>query len=72
MTLSDYQQAQNEYEKHTTELTKVIKVHQEDPDLSHSIGSDKNCAYCDQYKKLNQLQEKLMQQLKTLERDNSV
>ncbi|MBO0428370.1 hypothetical protein JZO82_04260 [Vagococcus fluvialis] len=39
----------NEYKKRLDVLT---SIHENDPDFGHIIGSDRDCAYCDEYKQL--------------------
>lgn len=54
-------------EKTLTELQEKIEVlqtkHDEDIELSHTLGSDSYCLYCEQYKKLMKQQESLFKKI---------
>ncbi|MGM0241224.1 hypothetical protein [Enterococcus sp. AZ103] len=68
MNPSAYKQARALHEQYSEEINKLIQIHKNDPDLFHPLGKDKNCAYCDRYKKILSKQKENLLFLETYEK----
>ncbi|EJC3746335.1 hypothetical protein MYY11_002741 [Enterococcus faecium] len=53
MNLTNYNKAIYLKEHYDNLLEEITKKHEKDPDLSHAIGKDKDCLYCENYRTIN-------------------
>lgn len=72
MNLSSYNKAIYLKEYYNNLLEEITKKHEKDTDLSHVIGKDKDCLYCENYLTINKKLQKLLKEISLYEEKHQI
>ncbi|EME8125088.1 hypothetical protein MYF49_002745 [Enterococcus faecium] len=72
MNLSNYNKAIYLKEYYNNLLKEITKNHEDNVDLSHTIGKDKDCLYCEKYIKINKELKKISDEIYLYQEKNQI
>ena len=72
MNLTNYNKSIYLKEYYNNLLEEITKKHEKDPDLSHAIGKDKDCLYCENYLTINKKLQKLLKEISLYEENHQI